>query len=504
MMTRRDLGSAAILGVGAVCDRRAFAQAAAPPRAPLKSAPSPVTNYVAEFIASARYSDIPGEVVELSRKSVLDGLGLALCGSVAESGEIVRKYLKSSELISTSLKAATVIGSSLKAQVRFAAFANAIGIHADDYDDTQLAVAGDRVYGLLTHPTAPVLPAVLATAETRSMSGKDLMLAYNVGVEVECKIAEAIAPRHYEDGFHSTGTAGALGAAAAMAKIYGFDRGRAATALGVAASEAAGLRENFGTMTKPFHAGRAAESGVVAADLVALGWTAAEDILEAPRGFFHAEGGGFDPAAIMDKLAKPWTFVSPGVSIKPFPSGSLTHPGMTAMLALIQRHKITADQVDHVRVGTNRNSPNALIHHRPSDNLQAKFSMEFCMASLLLYGKAGLAEFTTPVVNRPEVQEMIRRVEFGVDPVAEAAGYNKMTTIIEIKLKDGRTVSGRADVAKGNPANPMSFEEETAKFLDCAAYAKWPLDQARSIVNMVRSIENVTDVRALTALCARA
>jgi len=195
-----------------------------------------VTGYVAEFIVKTRYSDIPSDVIELSRKSLLDGLGLALCGSVAASGEIVRTYLKSLNATGS----ATVFGSSLKTPVRFAAFANAIGIHADDYDDTQLAVAGDRVYGLLTHPTAPVLPAVLAAAETRGLSGRDLMLAYNVGVEVECRIAEAMNPRHYEDGFHSTGTVGALGSTAGMAKIYGFDRAHVLTALGIGASEARG------------------------------------------------------------------------------------------------------------------------------------------------------------------------------------------------------------------------------------------------------------------------
>src|SRR5262249_33242103 len=163
-------------------------------------------------------------------------------------------------------------------------------------------------------------------------------------------------------------------------KLYGFDRNHVLTALGIAASEAAGLRENFGTMTKPFHAGRAAESGITAADFAALGWTAASQILEAPRGFFQAAGGGFDANAIMGKLGKPWTFVSPGISIKPFPSGSLTHPGMTEMLRLIAEHRIAPEQVERVEVGTNRNTPNALIHHKPSDNLQAKFSMEFCMA----------------------------------------------------------------------------------------------------------------------------
>src|SRR2546426_6148026 len=136
-------------------------------------------------------------------------------------------------------------------------------------------------------------------------------------------------------------------------------------------------------MTKPFTAGHAAENGIVAADLASIGWTASEEILEAKEGWFSAAGGGFDPEAIMNKLGKPWTFANPGVSIKPFPSGSLTHPGMTEMQRLITVHAIKADQVERVEVGTNKATPNALIHHRPTDNLQAKFSMEFCMASLL-------------------------------------------------------------------------------------------------------------------------
>src|SRR5215469_10091420 len=339
-MTRRSLSRLAALGIAGA---RGMSKAALAPAIheqqsvagkPKESAD--VSSYVADFIVKTRFEDLPEEVVELARKSVLDGLGLALCGSVAKSGEIVRNYLKSEGLISSRSQAATVIGSSIKSGARFAAFANAIGIHADDYDDTQLAVAEDRVYGLLTHPTAPVLPAALALGEARGISGRDLMVAYHVGVEAECKIAEAIAPRHYEDGFHTTGTCGALGAAAAAARVAGLDRTQTLRALGIAASEAGGLRENFGTMTKPFHAGRAAESGVVAADLAGLGWTAAEQILEAPRGFFHAEGGSFAPKAIVHRLRNPWTFRPPGVSIKPYPSGSLTHPALTELSRLIQ------------------------------------------------------------------------------------------------------------------------------------------------------------------------
>src|SRR5882672_1064927 len=453
--------------------------------ASIQASPAGLTHDVADFIVRTTYADLPADVLALGKKSILDGLGLALSGSLAETGDRSRAYIAS---LGASGKA-TVIGSPLTAPPRFAAFLNGIAIHADDYDDTQLAVAKDRVYGLLTHPTAPALSAALAVAETEAKSGRDLMLAYHVGVEVECKVAEAISPRHYGEGFHSTGTCGPLGAGAAVAKLRGLKREQVARVLGIAASQSAGLRENFGTMTKPFHAGRAAEAGVLAADLVALGWTATDRILEAPRGFFQAAGGGFDPKAIDGRLGKPWTFREPGVSIKPFPSGSLTHPGMTELLRLIREHKIRPEQVDRMDVGTNSYMPTALIHHRPTDALQAKFSMEFCMACLLLYGKAGLGEFSSEVVNRQEVRSMIERIHFGVHPEAEAAGYNRMTTILTLRLTDGRTVSGRSDFGKGSPANPMSYDEVAAKFLDCAAFAKWSEQKAKAIVSLVGKLE---------------
>jgi 2-methylcitrate dehydratase PrpD len=224
--------------------------------------------------------------------------------------------------------------------------------------------------------------------------------------------------------------------------------------------------------------------------------------LEAPRGFFRAAGGSFDADAILGRLGAPWTFAFPGVSIKPHPSGSLTHPGMTEMLDLIRKHGITADMVERVDVGTNHNMPNALIHHRPQDELQAKFSMEFCMAILLLEGKAGLPQFTDETVHRADVKAMIERVNFHVHPEAEAAGYDKMTTITDIHLKGGRTVSGRADFGKGSPANPMTYEEVAEKFYGCTEAARWPEAKAKAIVETVRRVEALTDIRELTKLCA--
>lgn len=463
----------------------------------MATAPS-LTAYVAKFITETQAHDIPADVMRLAKRSILDGVGLALAGNAAESGRIVRIYLKAFGCPTD--KGCTVIGTELKVPARFAAFANGIAIHADDYDDTQLAVAKDRVYGLLTHPTAPALPPVLALGELGNRSGLDVLIAYQIAVEVETKVAEAINPRHYDDGFHSTATIGAIGATAGAAKLIGLNPEQTQRALGIGASQAAGLRENFGTMTKPFHPGRSCESGVVAAEFAKLGWTATPFVLEADRGFFMAAGGGYDAGAIAGKLGNPWTFAFPGVSIKPHPSGSLTHPGMGKMASLIRKHDIRPEQVVKVKVGTSRHMPNALIHHRPRNELQAKFSMEFCMAILLLERKAGLAEFTDKVVNRPDVQKMIEKIDFGVHPDAEAAGYEKMTTIIEIELTDGRKISGRADFGKGSPDNPLSDQELADKFRDCALWGRLPKTRAEQVINLVFSIEKLKSIRELTRL----
>src|SRR3954469_444002 len=455
-----------------------------------------LTAYVADFITRTRTKDIPADVMHLGKRSILDGIGLALAGSVAESGHIVRKHLKS--LGCATARGCTLIGSNLKMPARFAAFANGVAIHADDYDDTQLAVAKDRVYGLLTHPTAPALPPVLAIGERDGRSGREVLTAYQVAVEVETKLSEAMNPRHYQDGFHSTATVGTIAAGAGVAQLLGFNSEQTRRTLSIAASQAAGLRENFGTMMKPFHAGRACESGVIAAEFAQLGFTATPIILEAARGFYKAAGGGYAADAIEGKLGKPWTFAFPGVSIKPHPSGSLTHPGMGLMLDLIRQHDIRPSRVKKVKVGTNRHMPNALIHRRPTNELQAKFSMEFCMAILLIEGRAGLSEFTDEVVLRPDVQAMIEKVDFVVDDEAERAGYHKMTTIIDIELNDGRKISGRADFGKGSPSNPMTYDEVADKFRQCAEFARFPRQKAEEVVAMVRDLETLKSIDQLT------
>src|ERR1700730_13890793 len=501
-MNRRDLLKS-VVPVGAsfmLTDAKLMSMSLAPAEQQNLSNGSDLTRYVAEFVLQLKYEDIPAQIVALAKKSILDGFGLALAGSMAQSGPISREYVKS---LGSERGSAILIGSSGKASPRFAAFVNGVSIHADDFDDTQLAIAKDRVYGLLTHPTAPMLPGVVAIAEENYISGKEMLVAYLAGVEVETKISEAIAPRHYIDGFHSTGTCGSFGSAAAAAKVRGLNLEQTLNAFGIAGAEAAGLRENFGTMTKPFQAGHASENGIAAADLARLGWTAAPQILDAKRGFFHAYGGSFEPAAIQNKLGNPWTFAEPGVSLKPYPSGSLTHPAMTAMLRLIEKYNIMPSDVEKVDVGTNQNMPNALIHHQPKTGLQAKFSMEFCMAVLLLERKASLGQFTDAYVNRPEVKNMVSRVNFYVEPVAEKAGYDKMTSLLTVHLKNGKALTDRADFAKGSPADPMTAEEVSAKFKGCAEYAGWPGTKTDAIIEAVANLERAADMRQLASLLAR-
>jgi 2-methylcitrate dehydratase PrpD len=453
-----------------------------------------LTKYVSEFIVNTKYQDIPENVILLGKKTILDGLGLALAGSASTAGPLIRQYIES---LGSNRGSCSIVGTKMKVQPRFAALANGISIHADDYDDT----------GSAFHVAAPVLPPSFALCEMGHRSGKELMLAFHVGVEVGNKIGDAMSPRHQQEGFHTTGTIGSLGSAAACAKLRGLDVDKTAITLAIAASEASGLRDNFGSMTKPFHAGRAGENGTVAADLAAIGWTAAPDILEAELGFF-AIGGGFDPKMIVGRLGKPWMFASPGDLIKRFPCGTIQQQVMDEMLRLIQQNDIKAADVEKVEVGGNLSNYRTLFQHHPTTGLQGKFSMEYAMSILLIERKATLNSFTDAIVQRPDVQDMIRRVRYYVDPEfnkLELQGASLQAILVEqsilkIYMKSGKVISGLTEPAKGSPENPMTYEEVADKFRGNAEFAKWPRQKAAAVIELVKSLENLSDMSRLTSV----
>jgi 2-methylcitrate dehydratase PrpD len=495
-MIRREFVKHSLVAAGVALPGSFFsatASGAAPPPCPAAEFPSSpgLTKEVADFIVRTKYEDIPGNVIELGKKTILDGFGLALAGSVSVSGPVIRNYIETLGLVPGK---ASIIGTNTKVPPRFAALANGIAIHADDYDDT----------GSALHVNAPVLPAAFALCEVDRRSGKDFMLAYHVGVEVENKIGDAISARHDAEGFHTTGTCGCFGSVAACAKLRGLNLAQTARAMGLVGSQTSGLRDNFGTMTKPFHAGHAAESGILSADLVALGWTASEDILEGRLGFYQAEGGTYDPQRLAGKLGNPWMFASPGDLIKRFPCGTIQQAVMDEMLRLIKENNLKAAAVEKVEIGGNQANVNTLFRHHPKTGLEAKFSMEYAVSILLVEGKAGLAQFEDSVVQRPDVQAMVERSRFFVDPEYNQSGQTLLATLVEgnvikIHLKDGRVITGKSKFAKGSPGNPMTYDEVAEKVRGNAEFARWPKQKAEVVIEMVKSLETLSNMSKLTA-----
>lgn len=451
-----------------------------------------VTSLVVNFVWGLKWEDLPAGTLRIATEHILDTFGVTLAGSGETCAKIVRDTLITGE------GRASVIGTAQRRPPYMAALANGVASHALDYDDTQLSTSPEAVYGLLTHPSTPVLAAATAVAEDVNASGEQLLVAYCAGVEVACRVADAISPRHYQAGFHSTGTVGTLGAAAAAGRLLGLDRDHLATALGIAASMASGLRENFGTMTKPLHAGRAASNGVAAAYLARNGYTASLHILEARRGFFNAAGGGFDPSKIVGVLGKPFFLETPGVSIKPYPSGSLSHPGQDLILEIVRTHDIRPDDVERVEVGTNSNVLNALIYPRPTTDLEGKFSMEYCMAAGIIYRKAGLKEFTDQAVNDSRIRDMLPRMIVRVDPELEKMGYQHVRTRVKVLTRDGHEFSGEAEWAKGYPQKPLPAAELEGKFLECAQTALSDL-QAHAALAAIESLASAPSVEQTLA-----
>ena len=454
--------------------------------------PKTITQEVVDFIVQTSYQDLPEDVLRLSKQCIIDGTAVMLSGSLEEGFRILREYIGQVG----GAPDATVLGDGLRVPAHLAALANGLAGHAMDYDDTQLSPAPDRVYGLLTHPTTPALGAAYPVAESLGVSGKELLLAFAVGFEVECKIAAAIKPKHYGQGFHTTGTIGAFGAATAAAKLYGLNTEQTRNALGIAASESSGIRANFGTMVKPYHAGRAAENGVVAARLAKLGFQSDPNILDGQWGYFQVTGGGYDEEYIRGQLGRPWTVVEPGVSIKPYPCGSLAHPSMDAMLDLILEHDIRPEQVEEVRLGTTSMILNALRYNEPEHALNAKFSIPFCLGILVLERKAGIGQFVDSVVASPRVREMMAKVYPYLNDAIEAQGFDRIRSLIEIRLKDGRTVTKEADTSRGTPQRPFSRGELREKFLDCSQHLM-PEAEADRILETLGTLEKVDNVQSL-------
>jgi 2-methylcitrate dehydratase PrpD len=427
---------------------------------------SRTTAAAAEFIQNVTYDAIPAQALRIGTRCLLDGLGLFVAGSEEHSVKIL-----SEEAEAMGGKPEALLLGRGAAKVPAPSAARVLGTagHAHDWDDSQVSKDPAHVYGLLTHPTIPPLTSALVMAQKLGgVGGKTFMLAFLTGFEVECKISEWMLPQHYLRGMHSSATVGTFGAYGAAAKLLGLKEEKLRSGFGIAASFAAGIRCNFGTMTKPLHVGRAAENGVTAAVLAERGFTADPDGLDGPWGFFAVQGGGVSAVKIAQGFGKTWSIVDPGVSIKPYPCGVLTHPTIDLMLKLVVENNVQAEDIEAVKVYAGTNILNPIRYPVAVNHLQAKFSLPAALAMIALARRAGKREFSDPFVGSAAMQAMQRKIIAELDPEIEKMGFDKMRSRIAIRLKDGRAVEGWADERyRGGPDNPITDAELEAKARSC-------------------------------------
>jgi 2-methylcitrate dehydratase PrpD len=440
----------------------------------------------------------PKNVREKAIEHVLDGFAVMLAGSRTECSKKLANFVHEKGGVPSS----TIMGFDFRTTPQDAAMINGTSGHADDYDDTQLSTSPDRIYGLLTHPTVPVLAAALAVGEQMECSGKEFLDAFIAGFEVECKLAEAIKPEHYRRGFHTTGTMGAFGAFAASGRLLGLDEQEYRHALGITASLSSGIRVNFGTMTKPLHAGMAASNGVTACMLAKKGFTSDRNALDGPWGYMQILGDGYDPDMIVGKLGDPYALIHPGATFKLYPCGSLGQPSMDMLLEIVTELDLETEDVREVRLRAGPNILEPLRYAEPVNDLQAKFSLQFGLASILLRRKAGLGEYTTEFINRPEVRETMRKVKTVLDPELARMGVEKMRSVVEVEFQDGRVVRRLAEKARGTPEKPLKGHELEDKFRECASFV---LDQVKMdrVLKMIRGIERLPSIGELSSQLIR-
>ena len=470
---------------------------------PVSTDPSLLTGLTAatvRFVRTLTFDDLPPEVLRIARRCILDGLAVSLAGAEQHGMAPLKAYID----CVGGVAAAPLLGyGRSRAPAHLAALWFGTAGHAMDWDDTQLPEGPGRPYGLLMHPTMPPLAAALAVSEAmkvetgRPVDGRRFLVAFVAGFEVGCKVAEAITPDHYMRGFHTSGTIGAFAAAAAAAKVLDLDEDQIARAIGLAASMASGIRANFGTMTKPLHVGRAAENGVTAALLAREGFTANTEALDGRWGYLAIAGPGGEPALVRGRFGRPFTMEEPGVSIKPYPSGVLTHPSMDAMLLLMREHGLKARDIRHLTLNAGSNVLGPIRFQLASTELEGKFSFQFLLAAIILRGRAGKAEFTDAFVASPECQSMQKRIETRFDPQIEALGWERIRSRLDVETHGGAKLARWADENyRGGPHNPLSDADLETKFRDCAAAL---LDEpgCRRLFDQVWSLETLPDVGVL-------
>ena len=436
-----------------------------------------VTKTLAQFVVASRDTDIPQKVRHEAARSILNWLGCAVGGCRHETIDRALAALKPF----CGPAQATVLGRGERLDIMHAALINGISSHVFDFDDTHLKT--------VIHPSGPVASALFALAEHRAMSGATFLHAFILGVEVECRIGNAVYPSHYDVGWHITGTAGVFGAAAAVGRVLGLNVQQITWALGIAATQAAGLREMFGTMCKPFHPGRAAQNGMTAAYLASKNFTSSECAIEAPRGFANVLATARDYAKITENLGTTWEVALN--TYKPFACGIVIHPTIDACVQLRNEHKLKADQIEAIALKVHPLVLELTGKKTPRAGLEGKFSVYHSAAAAIIHGEGGERVYSDAMVCDPGVIALRDKVSATID-----TNVHEDAVHVAIRLKDGRTLEKHIEHAIGSLARPMSDADLEAKF---RALANGILSSAETdaLIKLCWSIEKLQDAGEL-------
>ena len=443
---------------------------------------------LARFVVTIGYDALGKADVVAAKQAISDCIGCTIAGSVTPTGAITRRVAEAS----SSDGAATVIGGSRALSAQAAALTNGVAGHALDYDDILWTQYG--------HPSVTVLPSAMAVAETIGASGRDLILAYAIGVEIIGKLGRAANPKHYEHGWHSTATIGVIGAAAACARLMHLSEAQTAMALGIAASEACGVRRNFGTMTKPFHAGNAARGGVLAAELAREGFTADLRAFEGEVGWAQVLQACSMPDAgtLLASLGKPWELSAPGIVLKRYPACGCTHCALDALLALMKENKLELAEIEKINCDASPLAKKVLLYSRPMTGLEGKFSMEFSLAVAAVEGQAGLRQYDDKWVSDPRVLALLPRISFqtraDLEPDVSADAVPAEVTI----HARGQTFTRKVLVPSGDPRNPMTLSQRREKFLGCTD----GIAQCSDAGSLFDELERLDEIQQLKAVLA--
>ncbi|MDB5867606.1 MAG: MmgE/PrpD family protein [Betaproteobacteria bacterium] len=441
-----------------------------------------ITRELARFVVESRWSSIPEAVRHEAKRALLNWAGCALGG--CRDGTVDTALSALSDF--SGPPQATLFGRSERTDILNAAALNALSSNILDFDDTHLRT--------VIHPTVPVAAAVIALAERSRATGAQLLHAFILGIEAECRVGNAISPEHYDAGWHITATCGIFGAAAACAKLLGLDTQKTIWAFGLAANTAAGTTSAHGSMTKSWNMANAARNGLMAALLAAKGFTSTEQGLEGDRGFARMYAQRCDLDEIVRGLGDTWELAQN--AYKPYPCGIVAHPVIDACLALRDEPGAAPDAVERIELRVHPLVRMLMGNAAPLTGLEAKLSVHHCAAAALIHGAVGVREFTDACVNDPAVVALRARVTLVDDPAMPKAAAG-----VTVRLRNGSTLEKYLPHATGSLERPMSDEALGLKFRSLAEWG-WPQCDTRAFIELAWSLDELTDAGAFARAAA--